>query len=169
MAGQGRGGRAKGGNYERKIAKVLSEWSGFEITRTPGSGGFYKTGDLCPKEPEHQIRWPFSFELKNQECWNIKQVLKINGTSDMPEVFKKWWYQCAADAKTRERKPILLFTKNHHPNLVMFRREDFFAPLSSLNHYTFVSCGNLMVMLFEDFIAIPYKVYEDLGVISNVS
>lgn len=45
-------GRNKGANFERVIAKQLSEWCGFTITRTPSSGGWAKTGDITPKDPK---------------------------------------------------------------------------------------------------------------------
>jgi hypothetical protein len=162
MASKGKGARNKGSTFERKIAKSLSEWTGFVITRTPMSGGFYKSGDLTPKEPEEQIRWPFSVELKNTEAWNIKQLFQIKSEEDMPKCFAKWWAQCTDDASQHDKKPALIFTQNFKPEFIMFRERDYGALFTPLKQCTYISCGELRVMLLEDFLSIPYASFISL-------
>lgn len=106
--------KSKGNSYERKIAKLFSEWWGEvkSFRRTPMSGGWSKsraTGDIiCPSE------FPFDIECKHHKDWELIQLLKS------PEKCKlmKFWKQ-AVDECRPNKKPMLIFTKNNQPDLVM--------------------------------------------------
>jgi len=109
--------RAKGAGFENAVAKQLSLWwtDGEEdkyIRRVPLSGGYDKTsasGDVfCPSNP---IEFPFSVECKNQEGWNMFQLLEGKGTP------MGWWQQCVRDEEQGryQREPVLIFTANQRP------------------------------------------------------
>jgi len=112
MAKRGKGSREKGKRFEREVAKRLSEWSGLEARRTPMSGGYDKLkfpGDIIISED-----FPICFELKNEEGWTLSQLLFSEKCSIL-----KWWEQCRNEAKISGKVPVLIFTKNFHPALVM--------------------------------------------------
>ena len=60
-------GKAKGGVYERKIAKLMTEWTGVKFERVPASGGLHWKkdnrvyGDIVCNDPT----FPFVVECKN--------------------------------------------------------------------------------------------------------
>ncbi len=117
MASRGKGSKQKGSGYERRIAKILGEWWGEPFRRTPNSGGWDKqvddgsvmaTGDIIPP---HGSAWPFSVECKNQEGWTLEAIM-----SGRCVRFLKWWEQCRKDARTVEKLPLLIFTRNRQPD-----------------------------------------------------
>lgn len=109
----------KGKVYENKIAKVLSEWCGFKLIRTPMSGAWQGTaGDIKPKNNTESF--PFTIECKNTESWNFHQIFKGRGE------FYTWVDQAVREAKedreiaSEQRIPILIFSTNFAPNYVSF-------------------------------------------------
>lgn len=109
-------GKNKGNTMERKIAKMLTEWSGHQFNRTPASGGLHwkennsVTGDIVPP-PE--LQFPFSIEIKKQEVpWDFDFILK--GTSHLWDFYKQSArdsYRSITDGAFKE--PLLVFSKNH--------------------------------------------------------
>ena len=127
----GRKARRKGSSFELNCCKLLTAWwfpdddfTGVNATklpffRSPGSGGWATkrkhqndnrinemSGDIiCPSD------FPFSIEMKNQEEWDFDQYFKENPG------FKLWgwWKQTTEQAERANKKPLLLFTKNHSP------------------------------------------------------
>lgn len=101
--------RSKGNRYERDMAAAFTHWTGFKMVRTPSSGFTHKTGDICPKEPEHMVEFPLNIELKKRNTWNLSDLItakRVNsGIID-------WWKQCINDAKQSYRIPVLIFSKN---------------------------------------------------------
>jgi hypothetical protein len=106
--------RSKGSRYERKIAKLFSEYCGTEITRTPMSGGYNKKGDLTPKDPQQVVNFLFHLELKHREGWDFNGIFK---NSKHP--IWEWWKQCETEARGSNKVPILIFTKNLDLNYCM--------------------------------------------------
>ena len=66
--------KAKGNEFELKISKMLTEWSGQQFHRTPASGALHWSNDkrvvsdIVP--PETLSGWPFSIECKKVEGAN---------------------------------------------------------------------------------------------------
>ena len=105
-------GRRIGSTFERLLAFVLTEWSGYEIKRTPMSGGWAKSnvnrmvGDVTPVVPEEMSLWPFNMEAKKRENWNFSDLIKnTNQTAGILD----WWKQCITDAKDSKRIPVFLY------------------------------------------------------------
>ena len=119
--------KAKGNAFERKVAKMLSEWSGVKFMRTPMSGAIHNfkdkrvVSDIVP--PLILGEFPFSIECKNVNCsWEFSTFLE--GTS---QTLEKHWKQCVDDAIREGLLPLLVFTKNFREiyaalNLVDFKR-----------------------------------------------
>jgi len=120
--GKGINSKAKGSEYERKVARQLSQWWGEEFHRTPMSGGLHwkednrVAGDIVT--PPESL-YPFTTECKKREGWDLEQVLK--GTGDV----ESWWQQSVSDGERVKLKPLLIFSKNFAPSYFMIRLEDF--------------------------------------------
>ena len=112
----GKKAKRKGGTFERKIAKYLSEFWGASFHRTPASGGsplkgdFNMAGDLCTSDED----WMFHVECKNQEALaGFHTIL----TSKKSAVWK-WWDQASSECP-EDQVPLLIFTKNRIPEFCM--------------------------------------------------
>jgi hypothetical protein len=145
--------RNKGNSYERKIAKLISKWCGFEVVRTPGSGSVMKTGDIFPKNPEDMISFPFSIELKNREGWSfgdlIKDVNRKNGIIS-------WWEQCLNDSVMHNRIPVLIFTKNLDINYCLMDKKSFNNIIPLAKQYYSISYMNYIIFDLKVLLSIPY-------------
>lgn len=110
----GKSNRQRGGAYERKIAKLLTDGFGVKFKRSPRSGallregafnGVFLGGDLaCEKD------FRFSIECKNCRDTNIEAVLKNPDTAPLV----KYWCQCVYDAREsstdeKVKLPLLFF------------------------------------------------------------
>lgn len=121
MATSGKGSKTKGADYERKIAKKLSEWWGGTFSRVPASGGLHwgsdqrVAGDIIPP-PE--ARFPFVIECKKREGWLIDHILLDNGQP------RTWWEQVVTDARRVKLIPLLMFSKNLAKDYIMVPFED---------------------------------------------
>lgn len=144
--------RNKGYSYERKIAKVFTKWTGFECKRTPASGGWAKTGDITPKNPEDMINFPLCVELKKRERWSFADLIK---GSKLKTGILSWWEQCITDAQTSNKIPLLVFSRNLDINYACMYLEDFEA----LNLYKEESLifGNLAFFKLDDLLGIEFN------------
>jgi hypothetical protein len=119
--------RAKGSNFERKQAKLWSRWSGCLFRRTPGSGGwsqnpdeFGVSGDLVCDDD----RFPFHFELKHREEWDLADLITDVRAKDSRSV-REWWRQTVKSCP-KNKVPVLVFKKNRMSPLLMVHAADFF-------------------------------------------
>ncbi len=145
--------RTKGNSYELRIAKLFAEWSGEEVRRTPGSGGwssskFGVTGDLvCANK-----RFPFHVECKKREGWTLDDL--ITGVRKPDDAnpwcsIEAWWRQCIESCPKGPvsvaltgggllKEPLLVFTRNRQADLVMVRHAFsavvFAYPATDINH-----------------------------------
>jgi len=116
----------KGKVYERKIAKILSKWCGFELIRTPMSGAWQGTaGDIKPKQNELALHlsglsFPFTVECKNTKSWQFHQIFKREGE------FYSWVKQVEREVdedesmSNQEKYPLLIFSANYAPDYIAF-------------------------------------------------
>jgi len=132
MASQGRGGKKKGADYERKLCRTLSAWwldrdftgvhaANLPIRRSRGSGGWdhrIEPGDIAlirEGEFADAPEFPFAVEAKNKEGWDFNTL--VQGNKDW--VGWTWWKQCRKAAKVKKVIPWLIFTRNNQPNYAM--------------------------------------------------
>lgn len=149
-------GRNKGNTFERAIAKQITDWVGVPFSRVPLSGGWNQTGDITPKKPEDMVKWKFGVECKNQEAWTIPMLFKFKDFRTMPKKVKGWWKQCADDAKKSKRTPLLIFTKANEPVFLLMRTPMFRRLQLSKTATAYMTCGKFRVMLWEEFLTVPY-------------
>lgn len=116
MASVGRGSQIKGKNFERRIAKLLTDWWGSTIRRVPNSGGLNIKGDIMTENVDDMKNFPFHFELKCQERWNVSNY------------FSQAEYDCPKD-----KKPAVIFSKNNDNVYIMLKLEDFIFFTKGMN------------------------------------
>lgn len=103
----------KGKRFELKIARLLSEWSGLELMRTPMSGGW--AGEAADIVPKFGAFFPFVVECKHEEGWELDNIMLCNGP------FPEWFAQCIEQAEYKSNSvgtmfwPMLCFRRNHRP------------------------------------------------------
>lgn len=102
----------KGSTFERKVAKILTSWSGMEFHRTPGSGSLHwkvdnnVSGDIVAP---FEINFPISIECKKHEIdWEVDKLLV--GTSTL---WKFWNQSCEDSLRHKAKEPWVIFTKNN--------------------------------------------------------
>lgn len=104
--------KSKGNYGERRVAKLLMEFTGRNFRKTPNSGGFNKqgvviaehifTGDVICEE----AKFLFSVESKNRAAsWSLAQLM----CSPDKAQFTSWWHQTVEDAKAVNLMPMLFF------------------------------------------------------------
>lgn len=153
--------REKGNRFERQIAKDFSNWCGFPCKRTPMSGGWSKTGDVTPRDPEQMVDFIFNPELKHVENWTFSAGFFGSGISKQ---IKRWWDQCVKDSKETGRIPLLIFTKNYD-NIYCMTRAGFFHKVG-LHKVTkrVLVVPRYRVFLWDELLKIPYKeIAEKVG------
>jgi hypothetical protein len=113
--------KQKGNRYERRCAKLLSEFTGINFRKVPASGGFNKFGGqvvaehvfsgdvICDKK-----EFLFSVEAKNQKTFSFVAMLKSPDTAK----FTEWWRQCVEDAAKVDKLPMLIFKPDTQEDLI---------------------------------------------------
>ena len=104
--------KRKGANYERKIAKLLSDAFDTKVSRIPCSGALPGwAGDLRDLTG---VLKDFVWELKCQEKLNIWSALS----------------QAEREALGSTRMPVVVFTRNNAKNYVALELNDFLSILA---------------------------------------
>lgn len=141
--------KAKGGEFERTIAKALSLWfsegkredvfyrshsSGARFTsrKKAGKDTALQAGDITCSDPigEPLIKnWNIEVKTgygrkkkKENEIEIIRwDVLDFIDSQQKEPVLQKMWTQCERDAKLTIREPVLIFRRNNRIPCIMFR------------------------------------------------
>lgn len=111
----GKMSKNKGSNFELKISKAFSSWSGRSFYRSPGSGAWSsqrlgqnaQVGDIVAPE---DLVFPFSVELKHHENVTLSNYMLSNG--EVPSFFS----QNVGDAVRSNKIPMLITHSNYSPN-----------------------------------------------------
>lgn len=121
-------GKVKGGNWEREICRILTEWvtgrrepvifwrsssSGAQFTQTRGRGSRMAADLVAVDGKGGFLTDRFSIEVKHYKAVSFKGLL----TGRSPIV--KWWGQVEADAGRVGRVPCLIFKVNYYPPYLM--------------------------------------------------
>ena len=118
MASRGKGARNKGANYERKLAKILSDRFGVKVKRT-GAQESAKVhgGDVNAHRGEDTILNDFFWEAKCREAWQIIDWLK------------------KAQDDSGMRPAIVVATKNNEDDYAFLKLDDLLRILVELDGY----------------------------------
>lgn len=124
--------KSKGGAYERKIARILSEWYYGDyryLARSRGSGqqvtvsgiGLHP-GDIVPAHPRAS-EWPFAVECKHYKSLDILELAAPpRGLSKT--IVGGWFHKIRKEAKAYTLTPLLIFRKNRSRDYIVL--SDFF-------------------------------------------
>jgi len=159
MAKKKKNGRAIGASYERHCAKLFTEyWGKGQFIRTKnfqvvGTEKRLAHGDIACVIGEPLILdqdFPFSIECKKSESWDFQEFLKGNPSL----LIRGFWEQCKRDADLWEKEPLLVFTRNFHPDYVMMKsavlncfREDLFESFVHPHYFDFRMNGDFVTIL----------------------
>ena len=145
--------KQKGNSHERKVAELLSKWSGSKFIRTPMSGAIHNFKDKRVVSdivaPLSIGKWPFSIECKNTEnSWELNTFIEQTAK------FWKQWEQCIEDSKREESEPMLVFTKNYRDIFMSVTKETFDKLEISSTNYIIVNSPQycLVIMKFKEFL-----------------
>ena len=100
LSKRGKKSRRKGASYERDIAHIFQNFTGYDFVRTPQSGGFCKKsdkaedfrGDILPADKD--VRLKLHIECKSHKTWALPS----------------WWSQSFGDCPVG-RIPVVVFHK----------------------------------------------------------
>lgn len=115
-------GKNKGNRNERQLAKALKEWSGYEFTKVPMSGGLRwkrtadTSGDIILSDNNHPGPFPFSIETKFHQEIKFEHLLLNNKNTDII----KFWEQAMGDANRANKIPIVFMRYNSMPASTWF-------------------------------------------------
>jgi len=173
--------KAKGGDFEREVAKLLSLWwsEGHRddiFYRSQSSGGRFtsrkksgkntemQAGDITAAVPagEPLIR-EWSIEIKTGYGrrkgsdlirWDI---LDCVDSKQKTPIIEQMWNQCRRDAELTKREPILIFRRNGRTPCIMFRamyavvRLEDFFGSILTEHLILKTNINCIIMPLQDF------------------
>jgi len=125
--------KAKGGAFERQIAKMLNEqFDTKEFSRTPGSGAFATTHQL----PEHitvagDLITPLNFKF----CIECKKGYNDQTIYSLLDYNSKIWQfieQCEKDAKKMNKMPMIIYKQDRKDILVITYKDMFTTMIPSI-------------------------------------
>lgn len=164
----------KGNRFERAICKFFKEWSGYEFSRVPQSGGLrWKkadniTSDVICTDDKHGRRFPFSIECKFHKEIKFEDILLDNKSKIL-----EFWEQASGDAHRAKKIPLLIMRYNNMPSgdgfLVV--DGDFYRKLVNdkaialaWTRFTIVTeTQSLVVIMLHNLKTIPYKEFYMVG------
>jgi Holliday junction resolvase len=106
--------KKKGSKNERDVCKWWKEWTGYDFSRVPSSGGLRwsrttdTTGDIICSDQKHFLKFPFSIEAKNYKDLNFEHLLLGNKNIQILD----FWHQAEQDAVRGKKVPILMMRYN---------------------------------------------------------
>jgi hypothetical protein len=114
MAKIGRSARIKGKNFEREVAKILSDWytqltgRDIKLRRVPNSGGLNIKGDIMTEDITEMIDFPFHIEIKKQERNNVHD-----------------YYRQSEHDAPKNKIPTVIFSRNNDHTYIMLELNNF--------------------------------------------
>lgn len=161
----------KGNRFERAICKFFKDWSGYEFSRVPQSGGLrWKktdniTSDVICTDDKHSRRFPFSIECKFHKEIKFEDILLDNKSKIL-----EFWKQATSDAVRAKKIPLLIMRYNNMPSgdgfLVI--NDNLFRAIGKPNWDTFTirhakTGYKLVVVMLHNIKSIPYQVFYKAG------
>lgn len=108
--------KTKGSKNERGVAKLFTNWTGYEFARTPQSGGLHwkkqnTVGDIVCIDEEHSKRFYFSIECKFHAEIEFSYLLDETVSKKNNKLIE-FWKQAYKDAETVNKTPLLFVRRN---------------------------------------------------------
>lgn len=161
-SGGGKKSKRKGSKYQLDIAKKFKRYYGCKVRSTPGSGGWATKGGWGPRGDLifKDKKAPYHVECKKQEGWELGDLL-TGKRSGAHNCLERWWNQATNDCRPK-KMPMVVFSKNRHPDMLMMRAGDLAALMSAngaSNHRNML--GDLQIRGF--FVFLPDLAHYDDG------
>lgn len=168
MAGNAVNSKSKGSKNERGVAKLFKEWTGYEFSKTPMSGGLgwsnrdSISGDIVCTDKKHGPYFRFSVECKFHKEINFDHLINGNKKCKILE----FWEQANEDSEKSEKIPIVFMRYNgmakdfHYvilPSEFFDKLKDIFTPTYGILGFTKVSYDVFIILHSEDLFRLPYK------------
>jgi hypothetical protein len=170
--------KKKGSKNERGISKLFTEWTGYNFSRTPQSGGLnwhnkISTGGIICIDDVHIAEFTLSIEAKFHNELDFSHL--IDGTlSKGTNKVIHFWDQCSKDALHDKKIPCLFMRRNgmKADNHFVAIPLDFLMLLRlslpewepSYGYIAFQSIERKFAILnSEDFFKMPYKILHQVG------
>ena len=182
------GGKAKGSEFERKVAKELSLWISNGQTqdllwRTTLSGGRFSTGKstegagdlsaLGTSELSKQFSKTICVECKTYQEVSLTKAF-LNDKADLI----KWWNQVSGEAIKANLVPMLIAKGNRQSTIIIFPIvvHNILGMLGNILEHIIISnflIGNVVIYKYDDFIEFVkwnefYPYVRNCGVKSEV-
>ena len=160
-------GKKKGNKAERELAKWWQQWTSFEFTRVPASGGLRwktmvntTTSDLICANDRHNRRFQFSIESKSYKDINFEHLILGNKKAKIRE----FWDQTNNDAERSSKVPILFMRYNNMAKntwfvIIPYYVYDLFFPnliTWDYNRFHVTGKDNLVILNSNDLLKIDY-------------
>ena len=165
------GGKLKGGEFERKICKLLSLWytenerddvffrsasSGAMATQRfkKGKKTSGQQGDTTSTDLEG-IKFinKFSIELKSYKDFSLDFLVYKNKS-----LIHDWWEQCVGDAERDDKTPLLIIKKNNKKEIIIFEDnlyntfQSYFGSIGNKRYTSgYINETEVVIMLLTDF------------------
>ena len=131
--------RTKGAVGENGVRKLLSEASGHDFQRTPGSGSGVIKGDLhVPK-----ARNKYCIEVKNYSESPLTDKIFTNKTNNIVV----WWTKLQQQAKQCKQEPLLIYRYNRSKTYVVTDQKP-----AKVIKFLYISWLNVYIMLIEEWL-----------------
>lgn len=166
--------KSKGSKAERELTKWFKQWTGFEFSRVPASGGLRwkglanaTTGDIVCTDDRHGRRFILSVECKSYKDINFEHLILGNKSSKI----MVFWNQALDDAKRGNKIPILFMryngmAKNTYFVIIPFSMYNLLFPtLITFEYPRFEVKGkdNFVIMNSNDLLKFEYlKIHKEL-------
>ena len=145
--------RTKGATYERKIAKLLSEATGGNFKRTPGSGALGTSAGVQAMQGDiYNADWmdknPWFFELKKYESVNLYHFMQNMKSCNITK-----WLLKVQEQQADYQLGVLIFEENRGKSMAIVELASFPEPEEGKNITVFM-CNDrcYQVMLFTEFL-----------------
>jgi len=125
--------KKKGNRNERALCKKFEEWTGYEFTRTPSSGGLRwkrkddTVGDIVCIDERHGYRFKFVIEAKWYADIEFNDLINGNTQIDILD----WWDQVIGDAKRASKIPMVFMRQNG-------MKKDMYFVIMDMDFYMYV-------------------------------
>lgn len=151
----------KGNHGERRIAKLLMNFTGKAFRKTPSSGGYNKAGGViiaghrfCGDVICDDPNFAFCVESKNRpNDFNLAAITTNPSSAD----FTDWWYQTLDDAQRVKLLPLLYFKLGKSSNNLV--KNDYLAMTWKVAQYLGFpeDAPHAKVVAYSDFVNVKVK------------
>ena len=153
--------KTKGKVLENKVQNILREYFNVDdriIKRNVSSGTQSgEISDINIIDQNIEEKFPYIIECKNQEIWNIRDLIG-NNINKKSNPFIKYWNQIEREIKNYNKKyknkkyGLLIFSKQNYPIYVMVKYNELnIKVLSKLNDYNHIitNINKVKYVVFE--------------------